>query len=216
MTDHTPQPLPSGRQIVNGKEYMADARGALMPVELIKPQHLLEDETVRKILGFAVSLSAQVARFKGHVFEDLGSFDALLSQEYGLTKGGPKGNRTYQTHDGLHKVEVRVADLLDFGPELQVAKQLTDECLNEWAEDARPEIRAVVTRACNTDKEGKINRSEVFMLLRLDIEDPRWRRAMDAVREAIRVDGSKTYLRILTRPTFDAAWEPVTIDLAAA
>ena len=30
-----------------------------------------------------------------------------------------------------------------FGPELQIAKGLVDECLNEWAEGARDEIRAI-------------------------------------------------------------------------
>lgn len=216
MTDFTPHPIPTGRKVVDGNEYMTDATGRLVPVELVKPQHLLEDETVRKVMGFALALNQQVARFKGHLFEDLGGFDAILAQEYGARKGGPKGNRTYTSVDGLYKVEIRVADLIDFGPELQIAKTLVDECLNEWAADAGAEIRAVVTRAFNTDKEGKINRSEIFMLLRLDIADARWKRAMDAVREAIRVIGSKTYVRIQTRASFDAAWETVTIDLAAA
>ncbi|MDO5622564.1 MAG: DUF3164 family protein [Paracoccus sp. (in: a-proteobacteria)] len=123
---------------------MQDGKGALVPVELIKPQVLLEDETVRKIIGFGLALSEQIARFKAHTFTDLGDFDALLAQQYQATKGGAKGNRTYQTHDALMKVEIRIADLIDFGPELQIAKALVDECLNEWAADARAEIRAVV------------------------------------------------------------------------
>ncbi|MBN7785161.1 DUF3164 family protein [Ponticoccus gilvus] len=211
-----PAPVPDGRVEVHGKTYMQDAKGNLTPLELIKPQHLLEDETVRKVMGFALALSDQVRRFKAHTYEDLGSFDELLAQQYGLTKGGPKGNRTYQTHDGLMKVEVRVNDLLDFGPELQTAKTLLDECLNEWSEDSRPEIRALITSTFNTDKEGQVNRALLFTLLRLDVEDARWNRAMDAIREAIRVVGSKTYYRILMREHTEAPWTAVTIDLAKA
>ena len=211
-----PAPIPDGIEQVNGRPYMADAKGALVPVDLIKPQHLLEDQVVRKIMGFAVALSDQVARFKSHTFEDLGDFDALLAQEYGLSRGGPKGNRTYSSHDGLYQVEIRVADQIDFGPELQTAKQLTDECLNEWSADSRPEIRAVVTRAFNTDKEGRINRAEIFMMLRLEIEDARWKQAMRAVRDAIRVVGSRTYVRIRMRESHGAPLQTVTIDLAAA
>lgn len=107
MTKFEPAPIPDGRIDIDGKPYMRDARGALMPVELIKPQHLLEDETVRKVAGFWIALSEQVARFKGHAFVDLAEFDAILEQEYGLKKGGKKGNRTYLTHDGLIKIEVR-------------------------------------------------------------------------------------------------------------
>ncbi|WP_172298312.1 DUF3164 family protein [Pseudoruegeria sp. HB172150] len=216
MTDFTPAPIPSGRQTLNGTDFMTDAKGSLTPVELIRPQDVLQDETVRKILGFAQALSEQVARFKEHTFEDIGDFEALLAQEYDETIGGVKGNKTLMSYDGLFKVAVQVADHIDFGPELQIAKGLIDECLNEWAADSRPEIRAIVTRAFNTDKVGQINRSEVFMLLRLDINDERWRRAMQAIRDAMRIVGSKTYVRCYRRETNDGAWQPITIDLAKA
>lgn len=208
--------LPDCRISMDGNTYLRDAQGRLAPIELIKPQEMLEHETVHKVMGFAVALSEQIARFKGHTFEDLGSFDALLAQEYGLTKGGPKGNRTYRSFDGLLEIELRVSDLLDFGTGLQIAKRLIDECLNEWTADSRAEIRAIVTAAFNTDKEGQINRSEIFKLLRWDIEDERWQNAMRALRDAIRVIGSKQYLRFRMRSAFDAPWGAVTIDLAAA
>lgn len=198
----------------DGNKYMRDAKANLVPIANIKPQHKLEDETVRTIHRNAAELSAQIARFKGHTFTDLGDFDALLKDEYGGERGGRKGNRTYQTFDGLKKVQVQVSDFIDFGPELQVAKSLIDECLNEWAAQSRPELQAIVTRAFNTDKEGQINRSEIFMLMRLEIEDERWQRAMTALRDAMRVTGSKTYLRFYERDAPDGAWRAITIDLA--
>lgn len=216
MTRQTKSTIPDGKVTMNGKVYMPDAKGALVPIETIKAEHLLEDETVRKIMGYAVELSDQVARFKAHTFEDLGDFEALLAQEYGATKGGAKGNKTFLSHDGLLKVQVQVADYIDFGPQLQIAKAIIDECLNEWSADARPEIRAIVTRAFNTDKAGQINKAEIFMLLRLEISDPRWLRAMRAIRDAIRVVGSKTYVRCYQRDGFDAPWRAVTIDLVKA
>ena len=216
MSEHRPLPIPDGRVSVSGKEYMPDAKGNLVPVELIDAAALLEDETVRRIAGFGLALSEQVERFKVHTFEDLGGFEAILAQEYGATKGGAKGNKTFLSFDGLWKVQVQVADHIDFGPQLQVAKELVDECLNEWAQDARAEIRAIVTRAFNTDKAGQINRSEIFMLLRLEIEDVRWLEAMRAIRDAMRIVGSKTYVRLYRRETLEAAWQAVTIDLAKA
>lgn len=212
----TPAPIPTGIIDVNGQQCMREANGGYRPVSLIKPTDKLIDEQVRKIFGFAVALSEQVSRFKGHTFDDLGELDALLEQEYGLKVGGAKGNKSYISFDGLMKVEIRVSDLMTFGPELQIAKALIDECLNEWAADSRPEIRAIVTRAFNTDKEGQINRGEVFMLLRLEIEDERWQQAMRAIRDAVRVIGSKTYMRFSMREAFDAAWQTITIDLAKA
>jgi len=187
-----------------------------VPVSLIKAQDQLQDEVVRRIIGFAVPLSDQVARFKAHTFDDISGFEALLAQEYEARIGGPRGNKTLMSYDGLYKVTVQVADAIAFGPELQIAKGLVDECLNEWAASARDEIKAIVTRAFNTDKEGQINRAAIFMLLRLDITDPRWLRGMAAIRDAMKIVGSKTYVRCYRRAAFDGPWEAITIDLAKA
>ena len=213
-SEFSPAPIPMGIAIVDGKQFTYDAKGNLVPVSTIKPQHRLEDEVVRKIASYALDLSAQIARFKAHVFDDIGGFEALLAQEYGAKLGGAKGNMTLMTYDGIFKVQVQVADNVVFGPELQTAKALIDECLNEWAAGTRDEIRAVITRAFNTDKEGQVNRAQVYMLLRLEIEDDRWQRAMKAIRDAMRVVGSKTYVRFYMRTARDAPWEAVSIDLA--
>ena len=206
--------LPPGCMEVGGRTYMPDAKGNLVPRDLVAAQTQLEDETVRKIMSHARDLSSQIGRFRGHTLTDLGELDALIAQEYGLTKGGPKGNRTYQTFDGCQKVEVRVSDFIDFGSELQVAKALVDECLTEWAAESRPEIQAIVTRAFNTDKEGQINRSEIFMLLRLAIDDERWGRAMSALRSAMRITGSKEHVRFYERLRPTDPWSAVTVDIA--
>ncbi|KEG17066.1 hypothetical protein H705_00959 [Bartonella bacilliformis Cond044] len=199
---------------LEGTHYMKDARGALVPMSMIRPVDLLEDETVRKIMTYAKELSAQVARFNSYTITDLNDFDNLLAQDYGVQRRGKKGNCTYQSFDGLQRIKVQVQESVDLGPQLQIAKSLLDECLNEWSANARPEIRAIITRAFNTDKEGKVNRGEILMLLRLDISDPRWQEAMRAIRESIRVTSSKEYVRFYERDTLESAWRPVTIDMA--
>ena len=214
MSEFTPHPVPSGIIEENGRRKMVDAKGREVPVDLVRPQDQLMDETVRKVAGYALALSDQLRRFKDHTFDDISAFEALLAQEYETRLGGAKGNKTLTTYDGLYQVQVQVQDRVDFGPELQVAKELIDECLNEWSADSRPEIQAIVTRAFNTDKEGQINRAEIFMLLRLDIDDARWRRAMDAIRDAMRVVGKATYVRVKHRPNTEARWETVLLDLA--
>lgn len=200
--------------LVNGQACKVDAQGHFVPVSMIKPQDTLQDEMVRKVIGHARDLSAQLGRFKGHTFEDLSNLDDLLAQEYGVKRGGKKGNRTYYSFDGLMKVQVAMADLIDFGAELQQAKALIDECLVEWVADGRDEIRSLVTRAFNVEREGQINRAELFMLLRLNFTDQRWLRAMDAIRDAIRVVGSKQYFRFYERPSLDVGWTAISIDLA--
>jgi hypothetical protein len=199
---------------VGGKPYLRDAKGSLVPVETVKPTDLLMDETVRKVMGFAVELSEQIARFKGHTFEDVNALQALFRQEYDAPIGGVKGNITLTTFDGCQKVQVKVADLIEFGPELQAAKALIDECLVDWSADSGAELRALVNRVFNVDKEGQINRGELFMLLRVEIADERWQKAMKAIRDSIRVIGSKAYVNFYARDAADEPWRAISIDLA--
>lgn len=205
-----------GIVVVNGRNFMINAKGDLVAESNIKPEDKLQDQTVRNIMAFARDLSAQISRFRDHTMVDLGTFDALLAEQYGAKIGGAKGNRTYQTIDGLMKIQVQVSDLIDFGPELQIAKSLVDECLTEWSAESRPEIQTLVTRAFNTEKSGQINKSDLFMLLNLKIEDERWKKAMNAIRGSIRVTGSKEYVRFYQRADQKAEWKAVTIDLAKA
>ncbi len=205
-----------GILVINGREFMINAKGGHDPIDKVKGQYKLEDQTVRKCISFAKDLNAQLSRFRGHTAADLTTLDALLAEKFGAKIGGKKGNRTYQTYDGLMRVQVQVSDLITFGPELQVAKSMIDECLTEWSADSRPEIQSIVTRAFNTEKEGQVNRSDVFMLLKLDIDDARWLRAMDAIRDAIRVTGWKEYVRFYERSSHDDEWRTITIDLAKA
>lgn len=224
MADGTTHPAPEARATAlpavaieaNGRFYMADPKGALVPMETVKATDLLMDEQVRKIIGFARNLSAQTTRFKEHTLGDVSDLLAVFDQEHQVKLGGTKGNVTLTSFDGTLKVQLAIADQITFGPELQSAKKLVDECLNEWSADSRPELQAIVQRAFNTDKEGLVNRAELFGLLRLDIDDARWQRAMKAIRDSIRVEGTKEYVRFYERADARQAWKAITIDLAVA
>jgi len=215
-SEFKPAPIAPAVQIVDGREVMIDGKGNPVPVSNVRPSDKLIDDTVRTIFGFALALSEQLARFKGHTMDDIMETVDLLGEEYGVRLGGKKGNTTLTSFDGLMKVELRIADLIEFGPELLAAKELIDECLNEWSADAGDELRAVVTRAFNTDKAGQVNRAELFALRRLEIADERWKNAMRALTDAIRVVGSKEYIRFQRRADIGKPWESVTIDLAKA
>lgn len=206
----------SGRREIDGAAYMVNADGGLIPADTVKPADKLQDELVRKIIGYAIPLSEQIGRFRQHTFDDVDDFVALLEQEYGAKRGGSKGNLTFISYDGLLKVQVSVAEKIVFGPELQVAKGLVDECLREWSADSRTEIRAVINRAFDVDSQGRINRNDLLSLLRLEIADARWKQAMKAIRDSIRVVGSKRYVRIYQRDSAQDGWSPISIDMASA
>ncbi|MEQ8585134.1 MAG: DUF3164 family protein [Thalassobaculaceae bacterium] len=197
--------------------YLKDAKGRLVPATMVKDHEKLEDDVVHKVLAYADDLSAQIARFKGHTFEDVATFLDLLAEKYNARKRGldGKGNVTLSTYDGRQRIKIQVHDTLTFGPGLQIAKSKIDDCLRAWSADAGPELRAIVTEAFRTDKEGQVSREALFSLLRMEIEDAGWNEAMQALRDSIRVEGSKTYIRLQRRGD-DGAWKTLSIDLASA
>ncbi|MGO1078302.1 DUF3164 family protein [Inquilinus sp. CA228] len=195
---------------------LKDAKGRFVPDHLVKATDKLQDQLVTKMLAYADELSAQIGRFKAHCFDDVGTFVDLLAEQYGVTRGAGKGNMSFNSFDGTLKVVIAVADHLTFGPELQVAKSLVDECIAEWSEGSNDQIKVLVQHAFQVDKTGKVSREAIFALRRLDIQDERWQRAMAAINDSVRIEGSKTYIRFYRRATPEDSWRPVTIDLAAA
>ncbi len=216
--DATPSPQENGIIVLGGDKYMRDTSGRLVPLEAIKHEDLLMDETTRKVIAYAEDLSARIARFRGHTFDDIAATVDLMTEKYGRRLGGPKGNVTLTSFDGTLQVKVQVQDQITFGPELQKAKDLADACIARWAEGANPQVRALIQHAFQVDKEGRINRSALFQLRRMHVEggDADWTAAMEALSMAIRVIGSKEYVRFYRRDTPRGRWEPISIDLASA
>lgn len=196
--------------------FMIDNKGRYVPLKLVKDIDKLEDQLVGKCMGYADELSSQIARFKGHTFDDVGAFMDLLAEKHGVTKGGTKGNVTFTSYDGCQKVQVAVQDHLEFGPQLQIAKDLIDECICDWSAGAHDAIRGLVNLAFNVDKPGQVNRAALFQLRRYEVDDDRWRRAVQAINDSIRTIGSKTYIRFYRRENPEDKWQAVTIDLASA
>lgn len=112
--------------------YRLNDKGHLIPVDKIKEIDKLRDETVKKLVGQALSLQIQMRSIKEQVFGEFHNFVELSAQEYDTQIGGKKGNVTLMSFDGKYKVQIAISDNLVFDERLQVAKSLIDECLTEW------------------------------------------------------------------------------------
>lgn len=196
--------------------YMKDAKGALVPIDTIKPEHLAEDDLVRDLAGRAEVLSAALTAYRTHALDEVAAFRDLIFEKYGAKKGGQKGNVTLTTFDGTLQLQVSIGETLNFGPELQAAKQLIDDCVLRWSAASGAELKALVQHAFQTNKRGKIDTGRVLGLRRLEIEDTDWRRAMDAISDAVRVTGAKTYVRVYRRDPKSEMKKAIPLDLANA
>ena len=206
-TAHDDDNVPAG--------YMRTPTGDLPPVEMVSELDTMRDAVVQELISDAKGMAAMLARFKSKTFTDIHAFAAASAAKYGTTWGGKKGNITLTSFDGRYQVRLASSDNIAFDERLQVAKTLVDECINEWAESSRPEIKVIVQQAFNTDKEGQVNVGRILALQRLDIKDERWQRAMQAIRDGVTVTGSKLYVRFYERIKGTDEYQAISLDIAA-
>lgn len=195
--------------------YLQDGFGRLVPIETIKPIDLARDQLVGEIFAHALALSRQIAAFKKQTFGDIEAFVELSAEQYDVKLGGSKGNVTLMSFDGRYKVQRAIAEHICFDERLQAAKALIDECITAWSDGADVKIRVLVNSAFQVDKEGRINTGRVLGLRRIDITDDRWKRAMQAIGEAVQVVGSKSYVRVYERDAH-GEYQPIALDVAGA
>lgn len=195
--------------------YRADAKGCLIPENMIKPIDRTRDELVLELARQARIVSDSLREFKVRVFADINAFVDLSAEQYNVKLGGKKGNITLFSFDGAFKVQVAIAEHMVFDERLQAAKHLIDECIIAWSQGSRDEIKVLVQSAFQTDKEGKINTGRVLALRRLDIRDDKWQKAMQAIGESLQVVGSKEYVRFYERIGSTDQYRPISLDVAA-
>ncbi len=195
--------------------YMKDAQGRLVPLEMVKEIDKLRDELVRKMVTTAKQTAEILATFKTSALSEIQSFCDLSAAEYGKELGGTKGNVQLTSYDGRYRMDRCVSEYLDFDERLQVAKELIDQCLQEWSSDSRPELKLLVNDAFQVDRKGNVNTKRILSLRKFEIEDPRWQRAMQAINDSLTVSGSRVYLRLYERIGGSDQWRQIPLDIAA-
>ncbi|RLM23633.1 sulfate transporter [Brenneria alni] len=179
---------------INKDEYMTDRKGRLVPISHVSDYDLAMDSFVNDAIKSAKLKSAELRDFKKRAFDDCYAWLDLIAEKYGRTRGGAKGNVTFSSFDGSKQISIKVQDSLVFGPELQVAKDLIDECVKEWSEGANDKLLALISDAFQVDKEGNLSTTRILSLRRVKIDDERWKKAMEAISESLLVAVSKTYI----------------------
>ncbi|MFQ1055298.1 DUF3164 family protein [Gilliamella apicola] len=194
-------------------KYLKDRKGRLVPIQQIDEHDIEMDAFVRKQVSKAKELQAVLRQFKQNAFDDCYAFMGLLAEKYNRKIGGQKGNVTFSTFDGSMQIRIAVQDTLTFGPELQIAKQIIDECLNDWAKDANQNLKTLITDAFEVDKEGELNTGRILSLRRIKIQDKRWEQAMDAISESLRIAVSKTYINFKEKDHI-GKYNNISLDIA--
>lgn len=195
--------------------YMRNAAGHLVPVDQVREQDLLRDQVARDIAQSASALNDALRAFKAKALADIADLVRIAGERYDVQLGGRKGNVTVTSFDGQYRIQRAISEQIAFTEELEAAKALINACIDRWSEGANPHIRALVDRAFRTDTKGQIKTAAVLELLRLEIDDGEWCRAMEAIKDSIQSTGTATYIRVYERIGDSDQYRAIPLDLAA-
>ncbi|MBK1614979.1 sulfate transporter [Rubrivivax gelatinosus] len=197
------------------KGYWQDASGNLVPIAKIKPLDKQRQALAEQLTEQAKAMQKQLRAFKLDAMAAVAGFVSDSAAQYGVKVGGEKGNVTIVSFDGRFKIIRQVQETLAFDERLQVAKEIIDECVHAWAKGANRNIQALVNHAFQVDSAGKVSTSRVLGLRQLKIDDERWRQAMDAIADSMRVAASKSYVRFYERDDKTGEYVAIPLDVSA-
>jgi hypothetical protein len=196
-------------------DFMINAQGHHVPLSKVKPIDIERNDLVLNLVTIAKGVRQILADFKADAFGDIGAFVQLSAEQYGVKVGGQKGNIVLHSFDGKYKIARQIAEHIQFDERLQAAKALIDQCINNWTTDSNDNVKAIINKAFEVNKEGHISTSRVLALRTLNIDDIDWKNAMSAIADSITIVGSKAYIRLYERVGDTDQWSPISLDIAS-
>ena len=179
----------------NADELIKRPDGSFIPYENLEPATQLEHDFVTQFCELALEKSRDLALFKQDGIAQMVATRQMLLEDHGVKKGGREGNLTLRSVCGRWMVRLTVSKHVSFGKELEAAKGLIDEIVeDELAKGASDFTAAVVHRVFSPNARGRIDTQGILNLREIECDDPRWRVAMDAIQKAVIRDSSSTYI----------------------
>lgn len=193
--------------------YMLNHHGDLVSIKNIREIDLEKDTLVKELIKSAKELRQEIEAKKQRYFEDFKAFVELSTEKYDVKFGGVKGNTTLESFDGKYKVEFSISERIKFDEKINAAKALIDECIQDWTRDSAPEVATLVQQAFKVNKQGELNTRRILELRRIEIEDERWQRAMQAISDSFQVSDTKEYMRFYERDD-EGKYQHISLDFA--
>ena len=185
--------------------------GHEVPVSLVPKLDKQKDKIVRKHIKQAKHISALLAELRKATMDDVNSIRAEMFAE-NKVKEDSKGNMLIQSYDKQLKIEISIAERIEFGDLINVAQGKINEYLKTKTEGGDNEIAELINHAFTTSK-GKLDTKRILSLFKLNIKHHLWVEAMELLKKSIETNSSKTYIRFWEKGEGEA-FKSITLDIS--
>lgn len=180
-------------QVVKEQVYWLDSSGKEIPLEAIDDEIKAEDELVEQLIGKAKDLQGIIKERKAEMSNLINTHLAAKAAKF---KKEWKGNAVFRDFSKEKAIYKKIGRFISFDNNLQLAKQLIDECFVAWGGNSNSNLVAVVNKAFDVNNAGKVDVKEILCLRKIKISGEKadtWKQAMDLIADSITVQSTKDY-----------------------
>ena len=189
-----------------------DENGQTYPVNVLDRDIVERHFIVEDIMQKVIEKEKELLELKAWAFETIESYLQTIAGKY---KTNWQGNASLMNFPKTMQVTFKKNKLLAFDERLNIAKQKIDECLNRWSDNAQPELKILVTKAFDVDKEGNVDVTQILSLKQFKFKDKTWQEAMDIIDMALTVKKTKEYLNFAVRSDPKKEFRTVILNFAS-
>lgn len=191
---------------------MRDSNGNDIPLKYVSTYDKARDKCVRRIHARFVKARKML---EAVVAESVAELDALKGTKEKL---GERGNFSARSFDALISVEVRQVYNIYLDERVVKARELMleyiDEVLSRVGGNDAQALRVIVAEAFKANAKGFLSTGKVMSLMRMEIDNDKWREAKRILQDAIRPQKGKQYISCATRESTNAEFRPIPLDIA--
>lgn len=182
--------------------------GSYVDLKTLPPRKQLAHDMVCRLFPKAIELRDDLTVLKRTTLSEMEAYRSIMHEEFETDVTGKGGGFSVKTVCGTKKIELSFAKHVSFGEELEAAKALLDEfledILGDLAESTGDEtdgqssaeiIRDIVQAAFKVNSKGRLSTEGILGLSKHNWRHPKFLRALDAIDQAINRDSETTYTR---------------------
>jgi hypothetical protein len=191
---------------------MTDSNGHKVPLKYVCAYDKARDKATRRILARFEKARATLEAVVADSIKDL---DELAKLKESL---GEKGNFSARSFDGLIQVSIRQQYNIRLDERVIRARELMLEYVGSVLDRVNgvdvSALRLLVNDAFKANSQGFLSTGRVLSLMRMEVDNAKWREAKRILQEALKPEKGKQYLICEKRQTTQGDFRAIRLDIA--
>lgn len=191
---------------------MIDSNGNAVPLKYVCAYDKARDRVTRRILARFEKARANLETVVADSIKDL---DELAKLKESL---GTKGNFSARSFDGLIQVAIRQQYNIRLDERVIRARELMLDYVGSILDRVDgvdiSALRLLVKEAFKANSQGFLSTGRILSLMRMEVDNAKWREAKLILQEALKPEKGKQYLICERRKTTQGDFKSIRLDIA--